>query len=157
MLKSAEESSAILTKKNEFKLALPRVYFCSMKLYMRSDNHFNVRLEMIDQIDEERAMMSEKETTYVKSSESAQLKKVFQENNVHTYLSGDLFPIKGKLFNTDWQTFILRMNINSLFWVTLFNQKICLIFILTILILFTHIILNFRGETVCFRRLFREY
>ena len=50
---------------------------------------------MIDEIDEEQVILGEKETTIKKSSDYSTEKQIYNENHVQTYLSGDIFPLKG--------------------------------------------------------------
>ena len=90
------DSIAVLTKKSVFDLNLPRVYFCSLKMFIRSDNHFNVRIELLDETEEDQYSYNESEDkTKPKSTHNQQ---VYQDRNVSNNFQGENFPIKGIYF-----------------------------------------------------------
>ena len=67
---------------------------------------------MIDEIDEEQVILGEKETTIKKSSDYNTEKQIYQQNNVQTYLSGDIFPLKGDFtFLISWSTLSAKFDI----------------------------------------------
>lgn len=87
-----------MTKKSMFNLNLPRVYFCSLKMYIQSDNHFNIVLELIDEIDEEQYVYSSDNSQDTKKSSSFMYEKqVSLEKNITNYYQGENFPIKGSM------------------------------------------------------------
>jgi hypothetical protein len=94
LIKPGNESTAILTKKSEFHLGLNRIYFCSLKMYIRSDSQFNVKIELIDEIDEEVYQYSKDESS-AKASNYAYLREIYKEKRITNYFLGDNSPLKG--------------------------------------------------------------
>lgn len=65
-------------------------------MYIQSDSHFNVVIELIDEIDEEQYVYSAKEHGSSKrSSEYMYERHIFQEKGIDDYYQGETFPIKG--------------------------------------------------------------
>ena len=66
-------------------------------MFIRSDNYFNIRLEFIDEIDQEQYVYSSTHQTNKKSSEYTYERKMDEEKAVHNYFQGEIFPIKGMI------------------------------------------------------------
>ena len=68
-----------------------------MKMYIRSDSHFNIVVELIDEIDEEQFVYNEDASSDVKRKSSSFMheKQVALENNIANYYQGESFPVKG--------------------------------------------------------------
>lgn len=79
-----------------FELSLPRVYFCSLKMYIQSDSQFNILVELIDEIDEEQYVYNDDNSNEKKKSSSfMQEKQIALQNNIINYYQGETFPVKG--------------------------------------------------------------
>ena len=67
-----------------------------MKMYIQSDNHFNITFELIDQIDEEQYIYSADDSQGTRKSSSYMYEKqISEEKNIVNYYQGETFPVIG--------------------------------------------------------------
>lgn len=67
-------------------------------MYIQSDNHFNIFIELIDEIDEEQYVYSADNSQDTKKSSSFMYEKqISLEKNITNYYQGESFPIQGGL------------------------------------------------------------
>jgi hypothetical protein len=65
-------------------------------MYIQSDSHFNIVVELIDEIDEEQYVYSSEENGSTKRSSAYMYERqIFKEKNIVNYYQGETFPIKG--------------------------------------------------------------